>query len=106
MVIVSLSSRYRFKFYLQPLERVPSTVYSYVWSIVVLIKLLDITFKIVIKKPINYFEKLDPVLIGILIGGYITSVKVLPIDFALIRDSFFMLAPLLLFKNDFKGEQK
>lgn len=83
--------------YFQPLERIPSKTFSYVWSVIILIKLIDLFFRFFMKRRIEIFKIIDPLLICILIGGIIVSVKWIPVNFSLIRDLVFALSPLFLF---------
>lgn len=49
------------------------------------------------KRKIEIFKTIDPLLIGILIGGIIVLAKWIPVNFSLIRDLVFALSPLFLF---------
>lgn len=49
------------------------------------------------KRKIKLFKTIDPLLIGLLIGGIIVSVKWIPLNAFLIRDLFFAFSPLFLF---------
>lgn len=88
-----------FNLFLQPLERIPSEVFSYVWSIVVIVKLVDLAYIFIRKRKIKMFKTIDPLLIGMLIGAIIVSIDLLPINGELLRDLFFGLSPLFLFIN-------
>lgn len=88
---------FAFSIYFQPLERIPSKIFSYVWSVVILVKLIDLFFIFFLKRKIKVFKIIDPLLIGILIGGIIISAKWIPVNFSLIRDLVFALSPLFLF---------
>lgn len=86
-----------FNLYVKPLERIPSEIFSYVWSAVLIIKLIDVVFILFIKRTLKLFKMIDPLLIGVLIGTIIWSVKWAPINVALIRDLVFAISPLFLF---------
>ncbi|WP_221568985.1 hypothetical protein [Alkalihalobacillus sp. TS-13] len=84
-----------FLLYLQPLDHFPSVTFSFVWGLIVVTKSFDFLYGFS-KTNETIFHSL---LIGILIGSCITAFQPSPIDVALVRDVFFALSPLFLFRK-------